>query len=133
MNINWQTYHEEKWAPRQDPPNVRFWIWINNGWVKLTIQPNETLGYWECHQTDEGWSRTIIDWTYEDGVVVENYSNEAMDCDGRLDHHCTRQCPVDRLRAFIPEPDSPMFYFGLPDWVRTRSGQRDYTAEMMGY
>ena len=114
--------------------NARFWVWQNSGWVKLTLRPGESLttGWWQ-QQTNEGWHQWVVTWTY-DGLVVRRISaDESRGCDGRLDRYGEDECAQGRLHSWEScyreegDPD------GLPDWQKVESGQRDYSAEAMGY
>lgn len=117
--------------------NARFWIWLNDGLVKLTLKPGQELVWFKSWRHDEGWSSEIHQWTYDefDGVVVEDYGTDGVDCDGRLSTSSSYEVPVDRLaetEMYVAEGTyGPMP--AQPDWCRKGSFQRDYSAEAMGY
>ena len=125
--------------------NARFWTWINDGWVKLTLRPGSTL--WWSHYTshDEGWSSETVEWFLGDDVVTRTTETDGSDCDGRLSRSYVDECGIGEL-ASVPamkqceyseehwdgweiDPTRPM----RPDWQKVRSGQRDYAAEAAGY
>lgn len=113
--------------------NARFWVWVNGGWVKLTLRPNHDFQWATGGVADEGYSFTAEQWTHVgDGVEWESHT-WGRDCDGRHESNCDVFCALDKLASVaITEPregDPP----ALPNWVRLRSGQRDYTAEACGY
>lgn len=129
-------------------PNARFWIHVNDGPVKLTLKPGQSLHY-ECGgDTDEGWCFEYIDWTYTieaDGpYVTREWCQEARDCDGRIDHATTHGCPVGGLCVIcdsccvdaqidIGPTEDDVLLVAYPMWDKLDSSQRDHSAEAVGY
>lgn len=119
--------------------NARFWQWHNNGWVKITLRPGQSLSTADCRQTDEGFCSEYNRWALEDGIVTSEYSQESRDCDGRHSYSCSVECPVGLLRDTELCSDDPIDYhddgskYFTPSWVKIGSGQRDHAAEAMGY
>lgn len=109
--------------------NARFWVCWRDGWVKLTLRPNQTLELHSGGPTDEGYSCTSEVYTHEGDCVRVEYSTWGRDCDGRHEWNCECVCPLDSLQADVVEGSA----IRLPVWERERSGQRDYTAEAAGY
>jgi len=109
--------------------NARFIDWINDGPVKLTLRPGQTLRHRTFRRHDEGFNATEIGWTHEGDRVAYEMHNTGTDCDGRMDYYAAGECRLERLKSGFEE-DFGMRY---PDWVKTDSSQRDYTAEAMGY
>lgn len=109
--------------------NARFWVYWNGGYVKLTLCPDQDLTAWAGGPTEEGFSQTLITWTYEseDSMIVQNGVTYGRDCDGRHEHTWELECRVEALKA--------NWHAGLqvPDWTKVRTGQRDYAAEAAGY
>ena len=108
------------------PPNARFWIWENDGWIKLTIRPSQTLKWWCGSDTEEGWSAHGCEWHLCGPHVYAYAWTDGVDCDGRLSAQAEFVCPVSEL---LYEGDSPE----APNWERESASQRDYAAEAMGY
>ncbi len=110
--------------------NARFWVWVCDGWVKLTLRPDQTLSHAMSAPTDEGWESKSTIWTHQ-GDRVSQYSERASrDCDGLCDSQCETSAPLSALAAIEgSEPDDPC----RPDWREIRSSQRDYSAEAAGY
>lgn len=99
---------------------IRFNEWTTGGGVTLTISPGQTLSHYAGGPTEEGYSYTGRSWQY-DGVTLSYRSLwESKDCDGRTDSYA-------EFHARAIKPD------GYPDWQEGEAGQRDYSAEAMGY
>lgn len=125
---------------KSNTPNARFWVWENDGWIKLTLKPGQTLRWVSGGSTDEGYSNDYHSWEYdtEEGVVIADYANESRDCDGRHSYHATSNCLIGDLQALPPVTADPENYVDeipvpRPDWRRGASSQRDHYAEAMGY
>lgn len=113
--------------------NARFWTWENNGWVKLTLKPGESLTHATCGPTDEGYFRESSTWSYEDDIITCDYHSFERDCDGPMERNVMLECNVANL-ASIPECNDEYGYNPpRPDWEKVNSRQRDYYAESMGY
>ncbi len=129
-------------------PNARFWVYVNDNPVKLTLKPGQSLHYESGGDTDEGWCFEYTDWTYTveaDGpYVTREWCQEARDCDGRIDRTTTHGCPVDGLCVICdsacieevveigPTEDDALFV-AYPMWNKLECSQRDRSAEAMGY
>lgn len=123
--------------PATAPYHVRFWDFVNDGFVKLTLKPGQKLRHSQSGQHDEGWWSRANTWEFDGNEVVNQSLDDGTDCDGRLSRGITLACPVERLYARIQElpyaPDMGNGAIGLPDWKEVRSGQRDYTSEASNY
>ncbi len=109
--------------------NARFLEFINDGQVKITLRPGQSLRHRSFHRHDEGYSATEICWSHRGDRVIYEMDSRGSDCDGRTSYSAAGECALDRLKSGFEE-DFGMRY---PDWVKTYSSQRDYTAEAMGY
>ena len=113
---------------------ARFWVWENDGWIRLSLRTGQTLRWAQATATDEGWRRWGFEATFDgDTVVLEEWSLE-RDCDGRLDSCSIVECPFGLLQAggrsdFCVGIGQPL----RPEWRKVRNRQRDYTAEAAGY
>jgi hypothetical protein len=110
------------------PKVVRFWVWHTDGYVRLTVRNGQSLTWVSRGPTDEGWSERGEIWRYDDGVLVNESWTDGRDCDGRFATGDEFMCPWTDLAAHVT-PDK----VGTPKWTRLRAGQRDYSAEAMGY
>ena len=132
-----------KFAP---VPNARFWEYIHDGWVKLTLRPGQGLSHWHGAPDDEGYSREENSWAHLGDHVTNVWHFDARDCDGRISRSGASQCPLDRLqqhpavigdwRAFDLHPPDPNIYSTTllrPAWQKLNCRQRDYSAEAAGY
>lgn len=105
--------------------NARFWVWWNDGWVKLTLRPGEVVHLRTAGPTDEGYY--YIDEVYEnDGNELWcDYESGGSDCNGPLTRHAMSVCHLVDLEP-CTEPQSP-------PWKHIKSWQRDAYAEAAGY
>ena len=127
--------------------NARFWTWLNDGWVKITLLPEQTLTHHTGGPTDEGYSYTTLTYEHEGDAVRCEESTAACDCDGRLDRGCESYCRLDDLRQrdmgsvdecgqwrgdeYVACPENAGIF--APSWIRADRWQRDYAAEAAGY
>ena len=136
----------------RETPNARFWITHPNydqGPCKVTLKPNKSFTVSCGGETEEGWSRTTENYHYDSRrrMIVAEFINDGVDCDGRLTRYATCECRLADLHirpmfvGWKPNPKDPdgiqiEIYDAtilLPDWERVDSHQRDYAAEAMGY
>lgn len=67
--------------------NARFWVYVNDTAVKITLKPGQTLRHYRAEQTEEGWQSYDVTW-HSDGVHVHReWCSDGRDCDGRLSHY----------------------------------------------
>ena len=120
--------------------NARFWVYVNSGPVKITLQPGETISHTEGGACEEGHSVESTCWEYPDDemVVHRSWEQNCLDCDGRLDRYTDDKCPLDDLRSgdspYVGS-DDPATWEGIvwPNWGDCKASQRDHAAEAMGY
>ena len=137
---------------RQYPPVARF-LWFHPctcEWVKITLQPGQTLAWCHYQQTDEGYAMSHVEFEYsinfEDDdscptiFLVEK--NDSQDCDGRHWEEIRRFCPLEdlkgrKLEGFDwdeKEQDMKVVeVLEVPAWEPLLARQRDFTAESAGY
>ena len=120
--------------------NARFWQFLNDGFVKLTLRPGQSLAWGKAARHDEGWSSEWQRWEWDGRVLVNTYGTDGTDCDGRLSTEGESFCHLQDLKA-CPQFDweksqtNPPLLRGIrsPEWTQGRQRQRDYRAEAMGY
>lgn len=112
---------------------LRFWDWVNGGWVKIAVRPGQELTRYAGGPADEGYH--CEDERYEhDGDGVKYTRNAwGRDCDGRYEHSNEAFAHADKLASVQPNADAPAGAPLVPSWVTLRERQRDYTAEAAGY
>jgi hypothetical protein len=119
-------------ATHRQKANARFWICLNGDFVKITIKSGESIEYSNSERTEEGYTSEWISWYHDGDRVVREYATRSRDCDGLFDTHGSDYSPLSDLHAFAAygtdDPDVKM-----PEWRRLGYGQRDHTAESMGY
>lgn len=115
--------------------NARFWEWINGGWVKLTLRPEQMLEWYRWARHDEGWSSESIQWKHAMDRVVRESETDGTDCDGRLTQRTVTECLLERLTLCTAHKSSEREWtpVGVPEWEQVEASQRDYFAEAMGY
>jgi hypothetical protein len=110
---------------------MRFWTWVNDGWVKLSLRPGEYAQSERYRAHDEGGTASGETWEADEhGVCLEAWS-DGRDCDGRMETFTRLYCPADRLAVREVEIDGESHM--LPDWERVEASQRDHSAEAAGY
>lgn len=110
--------------------NVRFWVWWNDGLVKLTLRPNKTLRMYHTEQHDEGWSSEHEVYEIGDDGMVYSYSgSDGADCDGRLSMSFIYVCKPGSMQSKYNK-HAKVWY---PDWQEESACQGDQYAEVMGY
>ena len=124
--------------------NVRFWVYVNSGPVKLTLRPGQCLHWWQSRETDEGWSGEGCTWGWDtpehESEVVRNWIDDGRDCDGRFTRTGLDTCQPDRLMAEWPCTEhlteaERQAWRGVrwPQWERDRADRYDEYAEAAGY
>lgn len=123
--------------------NARFWVYANEGPVKLTLRPGQSLSHHTGGRADEGWSYEGTTWEYpaDEPVVCRKWAVEALDCDGRHGHWGEDVCHLSRLQSgaepYFNEEDRQdrQTWEGViwPAWESENRGQRDQYAEIAGY
>jgi len=113
---------------------ARFWAHVNNGWVKLTLRPDECIEHREGGPHDEGYSVTHVLYSTDGSTVVREAYTNSSDCDGRTSSATIVECRVRNLSSrescegYAPYPGAM-----LPAWEVVHEEQRDYAAERAGY
>ena len=113
--------------------NARFWIFVNNSYAKITLEPGQVLTHEQGSSNEEGWSYELVKFTYpsDEEVVYQEWEQESQDCDGRHQIDGESCCPIIQLAVNEPYGDKG---FLLPDWGKSRdSVVYDQYAEMAGY
>lgn len=116
--------------------NKRIWIWINQGWVRITIAPDRATEFWTGGRHEEGYSYTYYRYYQEGDEVVYEANEDARDCDGRLDRYWSgvmcgqREFDAATDHTLRCEKGEMLL---IPNWEKRSSSQRDYNAESMGY
>jgi hypothetical protein len=108
--------------------NARFWIWHNDGWVKLTLRPGQVFTVVDGGPTDEGYSYTAQVYTHEGDHILRETSTRAADCDGPHEYYADCTAALDALQEYLCDDGTR-----VPSWERVRASQRDRFAEDAGY
>ena len=115
-------------------PHVRFWEYVNDGWVRLSLNAAKPLTWQYGGPHDEGYSITEMRWSIDaycdPPVLVRNCDTYGRDCDGPHQNHSVQVLPICSAIEFDPEQDEyqPWKRLGYP-----HSYQVDAFAEAAGY
>lgn len=121
------------------PMRVRFWVWWNSGFVKITLREEEhtednPFVLFAGGPSDEGWwSKTERYWLGTGGTVCRELIDDGRDCDGRLSHTRRSTCQPMNLKKRMPGEYTPDSDVMLPEWKPARSEVYDESAQAMGY
>ena len=123
--------------------NARFWIYANESWVKITLEPGQSIRFCYGGPTEEG--SHYHGETYEsDGDSVKCLITDCgRDCDGRLDRYwegevAVKDLPPAHLRDVFEPVDADCPGYGmrpayLVRWRTESECRRDEYAEAAGY
>lgn len=110
--------------------NARFWVFVNGGFVKLTIPTGIEYSWGRSTHGGEGPHHEAVRWEYHDGLVTEEYDEWGSDCDGKYESFVKRACHVTELTWDVAlSGDAP----DLPNWTVVDESRRDHSAERAGY
>lgn len=88
--------------PRVAQPNARFWVWRNDGWVKLTLKAGQSLSWGKNERTDEGHSWESDRWAHVGAGVLNEWANGGSDCDGPISRAGASSCRLGDLQTNTP-------------------------------
>lgn len=100
--------------------NARFWEWINNGWVKITLRPGQSLSHSKYSTDEEGYSAELTSWIHDGDEIRREWNTSARDCDGQISRNGSEVCPISRLAS-------------VPAMLSDESDSRDYFDHMLIY
>ena len=109
------------------PDRLRFWVWVNSGWCRLSLRPGQALNWHRCAATEEGWEAEHASWSLHASGVLCEAGSEGRDCDGRLSYWWALHW--DGETTLPADENGPE----RPDWQTVDTGRRDYQAEAAGY
>jgi hypothetical protein len=124
-----------------NPMRARFWEFVNDDWVRITVENGKPLRWGKSYHTDEGWGSESMTWEYDGQGVMREIGTDGRDCDGRHSTFCRQYAAWYDLESCVcvigfderdqaPICSETMF---RPHWTTQHEGQRDYSAEAMGY
>jgi len=103
--------------------NARFWTWINDGWIRMTLQPGQEITHCVGGPHEEGYSYETTTYTHHGETVGREVFTESRDCDGRYDNAYSQAAAIDALDN-VETPDRVM----RPDWQTIDETQRPQNA-----
>lgn len=111
---------------------ARFWVWHNEGFVRLAMQDGDKIEFLHGGPHEEGYTYTVECYRRDGDIIEYQRSTWGRDCDGGFGNNDDCHCHIRDLGARTErgfEPDAPP----LPAWVRGESSQYDEYAEAAGY
>jgi len=109
--------------------NARFWVWWNDGLVKLTLKPGQELRCWRSERHEEGWSSSLVEWEHTGEELLCRIIEDGTDCDGRVSYESYHSCPVGSLATRW----NRFYRVWLPSWKLEGSAINDRFARSMNY
>ncbi len=97
---------------RRDIPQAKFWIWVNDGPVRLCVKQGQWLRWHMCAQTEEGCLYLQKTWILNGALVTEFVNSEESDCDGFKEIQSRHSCCVFKLREW-----DDLLGYHFPDWT----------------
>lgn len=111
-------------------PNVRFWTYLNQGWVKLTLKQGQTIRHGKAWLTEEGYDSYAREWQHNGDKIGYVYHSAGRDCDGS--HSETQYLSNSVPMKFEENEYSPSGM--VPDWSRAKPSYcYDQFAQMANY
>lgn len=108
--------------------NARFWVFINDSPVKLTLRPGQTLRWCHSSPTEEGWSAEGYTYHHEGDRVTLEHVTDGRDCDGRL-----RQIYVDFVSLDDLAAGNVFEGIAYPKWESVEGSVYDEYAQAANY
>ena len=106
---------------------ARFWVDHKGSPVRIKLNKGQSLGHSYGGATDEGYSRTSEEYSFDGRTVVCQWHTDGRDCDGRMIRSGEMLCHVDQLRENLFDG------YRYPRWYHREARQRDFSAEAMNY
>jgi hypothetical protein len=117
---------------------ARFWTWLNDGWVKISVPIDKPMTWGKSWNNGEGYSCEHNTWEWDGSHLTENSGYSGTDCDGRHSSQSNRFVEPERIKsvqcfAWWDNEKFPILGMFMPDWTEGKRSQRDYSAEAAGY
>ena len=107
---------------------LRFWVYFNRGFVKLSLREGEALTHFRAWDNGEGVSAETNIFSHDSGMITWACHGVWRDCDGPGESYSAYESRD--LQGFeSSNPKAPP----LPKWQEKRAFQRDIYAENAGY
>jgi hypothetical protein len=98
--------------------NARFWVYVNDGWVKITLRPIQTLSHHSFCRDDEGAAWHSDTWHHTGAAVTWQFLDGGTDCDGRTERTGALAADIsdlEELDPLAPETFRRPFWQGSED------------------
>lgn len=110
--------------------NARFWIYLRNGWAKITLEPGQKLTRGYSGSDEEGGWYNGHTLEHQGYVISHSGSNGGRDCDGPHHHPFAYVCELENLHAVnAGDPGGPAKGYGpgapVPLWVDEKEYYRN--------
>ena len=108
--------------------NARFWVWWQDGWVKIKLKPGRTLEFNRHERHDEGHSFECCRYTHDGLEIGMESTSGGRDCDGYSENRYDAVCPIDRLCAVTAQDGTK-----VPEWRDEKTSVYDQYAQLSNY
>lgn len=108
-------------------PSARFWTFENNSWVKLTLEPGQSLTWGKSARDEEGFSAEGNTWSHDGDRVLLQWSRSGRDCDGYVSEAGELQCSIAELASVPVLIGDGAEVVDRPDWQKV--GPVEETAD----
>lgn len=110
---------------------ARLWLYLNDDFVQLSLDPGQTIHWGKSHPTDEGYSFTTIELSYDGEIVELEERRGGRDCDGRIEMTYRYACSLDNLHADPIDIKLETIY--RPAWDKELVRVYDEYAQLSNY
>lgn len=109
---------------------IRFWHFSHRGEsIKIKLRQGQSVRHHFGEPTDEGYRSESQQWTFDGDRVIVEWHADGRDCDGRLESFGESFFFASEVDAGYQDESGIKF----PRWQELAHGQRDHSAEAMGY
>jgi len=123
---------------------ARFWVFVNEGFVRLSLKDGESIEHTTGGLADEGHGYESTKWERDGEIITRHYIAWGADCDGRYERHSTDTAHIEELERVehyppvqdwlqLDRPEDWPIVCLTPNWESGERGQRDYSAEAAGF
>jgi hypothetical protein len=111
--------------------NARFWIWHNDGPVRLALRPGRAASFYYCGPTEEGYSYRHDSYRHAGAWIEWESDRGGRDCDGGHADRALQICYLAELDRGPSERTDPNVRY--PNWREGGHAIEDEYAEAAGY
>lgn len=111
--------------------NAKFFIFENDGFIKIKMRPKQRLSWDKYWPTEEGYGYRLLSYYFDEEFVEEENDSGGCDCDGKINHNNKHFCHLKSRMSGLTENGERVL---VPDWKKKgHTRVYDKYAQMMGY